>query len=560
VRFDNWVPRATFSGPIKKGTGWFFDSADAEYDTNFIPELPSAANHAPVWRGSNLAKVQINVAPGNILTSTLLINGYHSEGEGLSVLNPLEITLIRNQTAYLANIKDQQYFSNGMLLEAGIAIARFRDSFIPFGTRPYEIHPSGATGNYFERFSGHSRRVEGIAKLYLPSFQAAGKHDVIFGINADHIDFDQQISRRPIFIFREDATLYRKSEFSAATAFDRNNVELGAYAQDRWAISDRFLLESGARLDWDEIIRQPLFSPRMATTYLLTASTKFSGGIGLYYDRTHLDFLSRALTGPRLDTYYAVDGATPVGPPLVTSFTSDERSLSEPGFLNWSLGAERMLPAKLYLAVEFVQKRGRNGFTFLNTNPAGTQSGTYVLSNIRRDRFDSVTISARKSFAENYSLFAAYTRSSARSNAVVDFTIENPIFSAQAGGPLMWDTPNRFISWGWLPFPKTKRWDFVYSMEWRNGFPFSIVNEKQQIVGAPNSVRFPDYLSLNPGLEWRFHFRDYQLALRGVVENVTAHSNPAVVNNNISSPDFMQFSLFQRRALTGRIRFLGKKK
>src|SRR5205814_4002991 len=109
-----WVPRATFSGPIKKGKAWFFDSADAEYDTNFIPELPSGANHAPVWRGSNLAKVQINVAPGNILTSTLLINGYHSEGEGLSVLNPLEITLIRNQTAYLANIRDQQYFSNGM--------------------------------------------------------------------------------------------------------------------------------------------------------------------------------------------------------------------------------------------------------------------------------------------------------------------------------------------------------------------------------------------------------------------------------------------------------------
>ncbi|HZQ91464.1 MAG TPA: TonB-dependent receptor [Terriglobales bacterium] len=560
INFDKWVPRFTFSGPIRKGRAWFFDALDAEYDSNIVRELPDGADRAPVWRGSNLAKAQINLRPGNILTSSLLLNGYHSEGEGLSVFNPLETTLIRNQTAYLAGIKDQQYFSNGMLLEAGVAAVRFRDSFIPFGDKPYEVHPNGNSGNYFERSSGHSRRVEAFGKLYLPSFHAAGRHDFVFGLSADHIKFDQEFARRPIFVFREDGTLSRTSQFLPTAAFERNNFETGAYAQDRWSPAEHLLLELGLRFDWDQIVRRSLFSPRLASTYLLNSDTKISAGVGLYYDRTHLDFLARALTGPRLDTYFAADGTTPLGPPLKTTFSVDQAALQAPRFLNWSIGVERKLPAKVYASVEFIRKRGKDGFTFLNTNPATVLAGNYALTNDRRDHYDAVTISARKVFTGNYALFGAYTRSSARSNAVVDYTLTNPVFSPQAGGPLPWDTPNRFITWGWLPLPKLKRLDFVYSMEWRDGLPFSILNQDQRIVGTPNAARFPDFLSINPGLEWRFRFGDYQLALRGVIENVTAHSNPSVVNNDVDSPEFLTFSGFERRRVTARIRLLGKKK
>src|SRR2546421_8906861 len=40
ISFDKWVPRATVSGPIKKGRIWFFDSADAEYDNYVYKDLP----------------------------------------------------------------------------------------------------------------------------------------------------------------------------------------------------------------------------------------------------------------------------------------------------------------------------------------------------------------------------------------------------------------------------------------------------------------------------------------------------------------------------------------
>jgi hypothetical protein len=104
-----------------------------------------------------------------------------------------------------------------------------------------------------------------------------------------------------------------------------------------------------------------------------------------------------------------------------------------------------------------------------------------------------------------------------------------------------------------------KRWDFVYTVDWHTGFPFNAVNANQEVVGAAGSLRFPDYLSLSPGLEWRFHFRGSYFGLRGILENATASRDPAVVNNVVDSPQFRTFSEFPGRALTARIRLISSK-
>jgi hypothetical protein len=118
------------------------------------------------------------------------------------------------------------------------------------------------------------------------------------------------------------------------------------------------------------------------------------------------------------------------------------------------------------------------------------------------------------------------------------------------------------VSWGWLPLllPRLKRsWDFVYTLDWHTGFPFSAMNDNQQVVGQAGSLRFPDYLSFSPGLEWRFHFRGSYFGLRGVLENATGSRDPVVVNNVVNSPEFGTFSEFPGRALTARIRLISAK-
>ena len=553
LHFNEWTPRATFSGPLRKKKAWFFDGVGGVYTLTIVPELPDGADRASSWRVDNLLKAQVNLSERNILTASFLSNNFHSGNNGLSRFDPVETTTNVDGHAYLATIKDQFYASNGALFEIGFALNQFHDREQPRGNLPYRISPEGTSGNFFRTSNANARRLQGIANLTLPLAHWRGTHEIKFGTDLDRITFDESNIRNPIFILREDRTLSRVSTFIGGASFGRSNFESSVYGQDRWSISKRLLLEAGVRADRDTIIHRTSVSPRVAGTYLLThdGNMKLSSGIGLYYDATNLDLLTRPLAGERLDQLFASNGVTPLGPLLTTSFHVNEQSLRVPRYLNWSIELEDKLPAQIYLDAEFLQKRGHNGFAYFETN-----SG-FQLLNDRQDRYDAFQITLRHAFKRNYAILAAYTRSRAHSNAVLENNIDNPVFGPQAGGPLPWDAPNHFISWGWMPL--VKKFDFVYSLDWRTGFPFSVVNQQQQLVGALNSRRFPDYFTLNTHLERRFTLFSYILALRAGFNNVTNRQNPTVVNNNLDSPQFLTFGGTEHRVFTGRIRFIGRK-
>ena len=562
LNFNEWTPRATFSGPLRKGKAWFYDAVDGEYDLNIVNELPAGADRTHVWRWSNLAKAQINLTPSNILTSSFLVNEFHSPNSGLSQFIPIPSTIDQRQSALMGTVRDQVYLRSGMLLELGMSVSQFRTDDLPqSGGLPYSLRPEGATGNYFQTDHGKSRRYQWIASLTLPPVEWHGRHVFKVGTDWDRITYQQAIDRQSFSIVREDGTLSRLISFQGNPSFGIKNFEVASYAQDRWSPTDRLVLEIGIRQDWDQIIRDVLVSPRLASTYLLTRDgrTKLSLGAGLYHDATNLDFVTRQLGGERLDQAYASDGTTPLGPLILTSFHVNTQTLKAPRFLNWSAGVERELPRSVYLDLEFLQKRGTNGFAFVN--PAGgilgEPSGQYLLTNIGEDRFYQVQINVKHTFRGNYPFLASFTHSVASSNAVIDFSLDNPIFAQQAGGRLPWDSPNRVLSWG--GYPLLKGFDLFYSFDWRTGYPYSVVNQDQLLVGAPNTHRLPDFFSLNIHLERRFHLLGYQLALRAGFNNITNHQNASGINNNISSPGFSSLNGVQGRVFTARIRFLGKK-
>ena len=421
LRFDKFVPRFTFSGPIVRKRAWFFDGLETEYDHIYIQELPPSADTNDLLRGSNLAKVQVNLTPANILSVGFLFNDYHSPYDGISSLVPQESTTKTDISAWLPYIRDQHSFANGALLEVGVGVLHFRDGYEPHGDSPYELTPELPQGSYFQNLISHSQREEGRATLYLPPRYWKGRHDLRAGLALDHIGFDESLSQAPVSYLREDGTLLRRSVFSEVAPFTRHNVETGAYFQDRWLAHPGLLIEPGLRFDWDEIVRRPLFSPRIAATYTPEENTKLSAGVGLYYEHTQLEYLTQALTGVRDDTYYADDGVTPVSGPLPTVFAANYGSLKEMRAINWSVGLEQKLPGKIYAGANFLQKRASDGFVYANQGPTGALYGTYLLTNARQDHYISEEIDARRTFANGYKLFAAYTHSSARTNAALNY-------------------------------------------------------------------------------------------------------------------------------------------
>lgn len=557
---DKVDPRFTFSGPIKKGKVWFFDGIDGEYDNVIIPELPAGEDTDHIWRLGNIAKVQAKLTPRDILSTSFLIDQYYDEHQGVSTIAPATTRPIDSENLYFASVKDQHSVSSESLLEAGLAFVQYGLSQIPLGNEPYVLTPQTAMGNYYLRQHTTARRAQAMANWYTPK-SWHGRHDFTFGVDLDRLSYQQQFERSPISSLRNCAPgsgvcqpLARYSTFSGGALSTTYNVEASLYATDRWSPLSRLLIEPGLRFDWDEIIRQPLFSPRLAGTYALSDSgnTKVSAGIGVFYQLANLGLIAEPQSGTRYDTFYSQQGQ-PAS--FVTTFNGDRAHLLGPRFVNWSIALEQKLPAQIFLKTEFIRRTGMQDFVY-NT-PTSTGGTNFLLENTRQDHYYSFQVGLRRTFRKRYTLFGSYMRSSTTANQVLDYSLDNLTLSPQVAGPYPWDAPNRFISWG--IFPLVRGFDMAYSFEVHTGFPFAAVNDQQQIVNPPGTYRFPTYERLNLALEKRFHAAGFYWALRGGFDNITNHQNPFTVNNNINSPQFLTFSNFDRRAFTARIRFLGRK-
>ena len=561
LTLDSWTPRLAFSGPIRKGRAWFYTASDADLGLDIRSDLPKGADRNQVWRWNALGKGQVNLSPTNLLNMSFLKNQFHSEYAGISINLPQDSTPEMKQEAYLFTLKDQIFRANGLRIETGVAASQFRSDLLPHGSLPYQLTPQTTRGSYFKTSETLSRRFQGLVNITLSPSQWRGRHEVKLGADLNQINYERRLDRSPIQILRADNTLSRKIDFEGSPEARLDNFEVGAYVQDRWAISNRLLVEAGLRFDRDSIVGRVLASPRLAASALLTKNgeTRLAFGAGLFYDASNPDFLTRPLEGRRVDRFFALDGRTPSRQSVETSFILNEQRLKAPRSFGWSLELERKLPAEIYLRAEWIGRRGVNGYAFLlqgnaQLNPLTTILG---LGNTRNDRYDALTITARRTFKENYQLFGSYTRSSARTNAVLDFSLDSPIYSPQQGGSLDWDAPHRLISWGWMPL--VKKFDLAYAVDWRSGYPFSVINQDRRLVEEPNSRRFPSYLSLNLHGERRVRLFGLNLAVRAGFNNITNRQNAAQVDNNINSPQFLRFSSIQKRTFNVRIRFLGRK-
>ena len=586
LRFDQFLPLFTFSGPIEKKKAWFYNAFDGEYDNTIYTELPPGQDNDHTLRLGNLFKAQTNLTSRNILTASFLVNYFHDQYAYLSPLSPQLTNPKDVESAYVASVKDQHYFAGGELLEAGFAFDQYNLKLTPYGTQAYVIPAAAAAvGNYYLTGETQARRWQALANLFLPPVQWHGRHDFKLGVDLDRITYDAQFSRQPISFLAPpppppatppaaascpvDAsgipitpspTCARYSTFTGGLPSSTYNSEISAYAEDRWSITNRLLVEPGVRLDWDEIVRQAAIAPRLAGTYVLdnSGTTKLSAGIGLVYDATPVFLIARPYAGERTDYFFNPTGQLTSTVP--TTFALDRGTLASPRFLNWSLGLERKLPAAVYLKAEFLEKRGSRGFVY---NTPGATTGDFVLENTRDDHYDALQVTLRHNFRESYMVMGSYTRSSAHSNQALDFNVDNPVLSGQQPGPYPWNAPNRALSWGYLPFfklPIIHQLEVAYSMEARTGFPFTELTDQQQLYSKVGAEHFPEYFSLNLQLEKRFHFLGYYLALRGGFDNISGRCNPYIVNSVIdASHPTPTFSACEGRAFTSRIRLLGRK-
>jgi hypothetical protein len=558
AHLGNWYPRFTVSGPIERGRFWFSDSISLQHTFAVVKQQPAGANTSEEWAGDNLLRLQYNVTPRHILHGSFLYNRAQDTNLGLDALNPQSTTLSANQRRAFVSLKDQVWLHD-TLFELGVAADGGVLDFTPQGGQPYVLLVSGTSGNFFERLHTRGRRLQAMGDVIAASRHWHGTHQLAVGFNVAGLLYSQSAERGVIQALRADGTLVRQSTFDGLAAPKLSNTQAGGYAQDTWSLSKRLIFQAGLRTDWDRFTQSAMAEARLSANMLPFADdrSKISLGWGIYNAPLNLSLIAQAADQRQLDTFYDATGALPTLPPVASQFVLPAGGLQQPRFTISSAGWQQKIRRDTLLGVELLARNGYHQFAYVDQQPA-QPGGIFLLQDHRKDRYRAAILSVRHVFSEATEVYAAYTRSRARSDEVLNPALGSIFYAAQQSGPLAWDAPNRMLTWGWTP---THIWgvQLSYFLEYRTGYPYSEVNLQQQLVGAPNSLRFPAYASLNLGLEKKFGFHGYLWAARIEAVNILGRQNPDTVVSNIDAPNFGSFSGGQGRALTARIRFAGRK-
>jgi hypothetical protein len=553
-RIGSWNPRFNVSGPLRRGKAWFSDSLTMQYDQTVIRDLPSGQDASSSWRYSNLLRGQVNITPSNILFASFLANQWSARRTGLSALDPPETTVDRRSRQWFADIKDQIYFGHGALIEFGYASNRTFLRAIPQGHELYVLTPNGRRGNFFiDGLQGGSRN-QILANAFLPSFTWFGGHQIKAGIEADRLGYSQDIERTG-FEWYSAQSLIRRVIYTGNGRLGQTNFETAAYVQDSWRLRPNVLLELGLRGDWDRLLGNWNTSPRIGLAWspFGLENTKISAGYAITYDATSLELFTRAYDQMPLTTYYPPYG--PGDQPVRSLFVIPGGHFASPRYSTWSASLDQRMYSSIYLRAQAMRRRGDRGLGYSDVNTTGDQ--IYMLGNRRSDDYDSVEFTVRQNLRKQYEWMASYTRSRAASSQVIDPASDDPAIVLNNFGRLPWDTPNRIMSWGYLP-TRWENWAIAYLAEYRTGFPFSVQDDAGHILGAVNSMRYPDFFELNLHIERKFRFHGQLWAGRAGFNNITNHKNPNSVNNDLNSDQFLRFYGGQTRALNFRIRWLGK--
>lgn len=580
VHLGNWYPRFTFSGPLQRGRFWFSNSISVQHTFDIVEQLPDGANIFEEWAGDNLLYLQYNFSPKHILHASFLYNRAYDTNLGLDALDPQSTTVTADQRRAFVSLRDQLWLHD-TLFELGFAADGGVLDFTPQGSQPFILLINGTRGNYFQHLRQRGRRLQAIANVIAASRHWHGTHQLAAGANAAGLVLHQSAQRGEIDTLRAanpftgtactsptPGCLVRRSAFMGAAAPQLSNTQAGAYAQDNWSVTRRFVFQVGLRTDWDRFTQSAVAGPRVSANVLPFGNdrAKFSLGWGIYNATLNLALISQVLDQQQVDTFYDSAGSVVPPGPIVSQFVRPAGGLQQPRFATSSAGWQEKFGRNTLVGLELLARNGSHGFAFVDQQPS-QRGGIFLLQDNRKDRYRSATFSVHHIFSESTEAYAAYTRSRAHSNEVLNPALGSIFYVAQQPGPLAWDAPNRLLAWGWTP---THIWStqLSYFFEYRTGYPFSVVNLRQQLVGLPNSFRFPAYAGLNVGLERKFAFRRYLWAVRVEAVNILGRQNPDFVVNNVDAPActasirsgcFGAFAGGQGRATTLRVRFAGRK-
>jgi hypothetical protein len=540
------TPRIAVGGPIKKDKLFFFQSVEYRFVRTNVQSLEELDEHQrDIKRESfdSFSRIDYVVNDRNRLTASFSIFPQKFDYFNLNTFNPSDTTANFHQRGWFLALNEQATFQSGALLQSSFSVKQFDGDIFGNSEAPYQITPERNFGGWFNRQHRVSRRYELLEIFNFAPLKRAGSHGFKAGLNISRTSFSGNDRSNPLSILRADGTAYQQIEFFGNGVLDREQNEYTLFVQDKWIVNNRIVFDLGLRYDRDGAGRNNNFAPRFGFVFTPADSDRMAvrGGIGLFYDKIPLNVGSFEQYQSLLVTTFAADGMTAVDGPGLLLNTAPEQ-LKNPYSLAWNLQVDHQVNPRLLLRVGYEERGTRRDFV---VEPSAS---ALLLRNNGRSRYREFQAVSRFRFQEGRNIFLSYVRSQARGN-LNDFNtyfgnLKTAVIRPDEYSKQPFDAPNRLLFWGDFALP----YDLVATpvVDFRSGFPFSLVDEKQDFVGPRNEGgRFPRLLTLDllvtKGLTIPFRGKKYKGRAGFTLFNITNHWNPRDVQNNIASHQFGTF-------------------
>ncbi|HJU94145.1 MAG TPA: TonB-dependent receptor, partial [Pyrinomonadaceae bacterium] len=540
------TPRIAVGGPIKRDKLFLFQSVEYRFVRNNVPSLEALEEHQrDIKRESfdSFSRIDYVVNSNNRLTASFSLFPQKFDYFNLNTFNPSDTTANFHQRGWFLALNEQATFKSGSLLQSSFSVKQFDGDIFGNSGAPYQITPERNFGGWFNRQHRESRRYELLEVFNFAPLKSGGSHGFKIGVNLSRTSFTGTDRSEPLSIVRANGSTHQLIEFVGAGALERDQNEFAAFVQDKWIVNSQLVFDLGLRYDRDSIGKNNNLAPRLG--FVLTPvdsdRTLVRGGVGLFYDKIPLNVESFEQYQSLVVTTFGDDGVTPVdGPRLFLNTAPDE--LNNPYSLAWNVQLDHQVNPRLLLRIGYEERSTRRDFVLEPVENA------LLLQNNGRSRYRELQTVARFRFQEGRNIYLSYVRSQARGN-LNDFNtyfgnLKHAVIRPDEYSTLTFDVPNRLLFWGDFGLP----YDVVATpvVDFRTGFPFSIVNEKQDFVGPRNeSGRFPSLLTFDllvtKGLTIPFRGKNYKGRAGFTIFNITNHWNPRDVQNNLASEQFGTF-------------------
>jgi hypothetical protein len=561
------TPRLNFEGPLIAGKLYFSEGFEYAVRKTPVFTLPFPFNQKREQGFNSFSQLDWIASATNLLTATIHAAPQRLGFVNLNYFNPQPTTPDASTHDYTGTISDQWSVLGG-IWENTFSVTKFDATVWPQGALDLVIQPQFDSGNYFSQQDRDARRYAWSSSLAFGQWNDWGSHSLKAGIYAAKSNDQGQLTEHPIDIQDAPGHLLEHIAFTGGAPYSNADTELALYGQDHWVLGPRVSLDLGLRLEHQAISDSLRLAPRAGMSWnpFPRLGTTVRAGVGVFYDRVPLGVYSFPDYPERVVTFYDSRGELAAGPINYVNalgevisrrrfiFTRDVPGNFSPRSTTATVYVEQPVTRNLRLRVGYLRSVS-NGLVILDSSapdPA-TQTAVTLLSGTGTARYRQFDLTARVRAGAKREMFFSYVRSRATGD-LNDFaeyigSFPNAIIHPNQAATLPTDLPNRFVAWGSLQLPLG--FGVAPVLEYRSGFPYSVLDGQQQYVGVPNSQRFPNFLSADARV-WRDFKVNPKYSVRLSVSgfNLTNHFNPEATHWNTADSAYGLFFGERHRRFT----------